>query len=81
MGDSPISWNLLTVARIINASAQEIQKGLYKNVFDDEMISARNELDVCLFFIGIAEKLLGTYKTTMVFLPYIFNLKYWFHLK
>jgi len=66
MGDAPISWNLLTVLRIIHASAQEIQQRAYLKVFDDEIISVNNELQVCKFFIGIAENLLGTYSTSLV---------------
>lgn len=66
MGDSPISWNLLTVARILHASAPEFSQKLYMRVFDDEMISAKNELDTCQFFIAIAEKLLKAYNTSLV---------------
>lgn len=66
MGDSPISWNLLTVARILHATSTEISQKLYFKVFDDEMISAKNEEDTCNFFISIAENLLKAYETTSV---------------
>jgi hypothetical protein len=66
MGDAPISWNLLTVVRIIHASAKEINEHSHLKVFDDEMISMWNELEVCNFFISIADNLLRTYKTTLV---------------
>jgi len=64
-GENPFSWNLLAVARILHATAQEVTAHQYENVLSDSMISTESESQARQFLRSIMEAMLREYPTSL----------------
>jgi len=63
--ECPLSWNFITVLRIIFCSAIELYENAYQKVFEDELVSTENEILVRKFLIELCQAALSQYPTTL----------------